>query len=272
MPEKFVATQDGKIYGFGTLSSDAPNKVKVVQYDPATNQTISRADMLVEAHSAGVVALNDGRICVIGGFNDGDGGTFLNTVQVYNPLNDQWDLGEPMFIARDSLATVAIGSEIFTFGGFTEDGGVVRAVNNVQVYNVDTREWSDLTPMPIGRGCLAAIAGGNGNIYTIGGITCYTVASVDEYNRNDAVWNIMTPLSSARWYLAAVALDDKIYAIGGMTRTGDYQPGGSNDIPIANVEEGTLPTELPTVSSAVLVVSNRRIVITTNTSKRKRTM
>ena len=58
-------------------------------------------------------------IYIIGGEDPSGGLTFFDLVQIYDPQNDVWDLGEPMPTPRVALAVAVLNNQIYALGGVT---------------------------------------------------------------------------------------------------------------------------------------------------------
>ena len=137
---------------------------------------------------------------------------------------DSWDTLREMPTPRRLLAAAVEGGKIYTFGGC---GSPCYAPplhtstfeeRRVEVYDPTldspgSNPWSVRKPIPaIVFGAVAA-APGNGRIYLFGGFV--TGNTVLEYNPADDSWTAKTPMPALRHGLAAVALDGKVYVMGG---------------------------------------------------------
>jgi N-acetylneuraminic acid mutarotase len=168
---------------------------------------------------AGLAAATvNGKIYAIGGF--GVGGTFLATVEVYDPVANTWSTTPaPMPTARAGLAAVTVNGKIYAIGGV--DG---LLGSTVEVYDPVANSWSTTpVPMPTARYGVAA-ATVNGKIYAVGGFAIggASLATVEMYDPVANSWSTTpAPLPTARGYLAAAIVNGKIYAIGGGAFEGD---------------------------------------------------
>ena len=79
-----------------------------------------------------------------------------------------------------------------------------------------------------------------GRILAIGGLGVLAgLTDVYEFDPVANTWNARNGLAQGRWYPGAVALGDKIYVMGGITRVGNYAPDNSNLQVFASVEVAT---------------------------------
>jgi hypothetical protein len=67
----------------------------------------------------GAVLGSDGRIYVIGGYNDSG---YLSAVDAYDPSTTTWSAVAPLEIARAGLAVASVNNRILAIGGEHLDG------------------------------------------------------------------------------------------------------------------------------------------------------
>ena len=115
-----------------------------------------------------VGAAVNGKFLVYGGLSDfvAQGYFFM-----YDPPTDDWTSlprpSEPVHHA----AAAGIGSRLYVFGGFRKPDDGTRSwmpVNSTWAFDLSSRRWERLAPMPTARGALTAAAVGN-KVYVIGG-------------------------------------------------------------------------------------------------------
>jgi N-acetylneuraminic acid mutarotase len=171
-----VTGPDGRIYVFGGQSgADGSIIANTVEaYSPGTNTWTILAPMPTARANLAAAIGNDGRIYVIGGFNN----VFLNTVEAYSPVTNTWSTVAPMPTARHSLAA-ATGPDgrIYAMGGASGPGVLI---NTVEAYSPDTDTWSSVAPLSMPRYQPGAATGPDGRIYAIGGHTGVTALSTVE--------------------------------------------------------------------------------------------
>jgi hypothetical protein len=145
-----------------------------------------------------------------------------------------------MSISRyDFCAIAAPNGKIYAIGGF--DGN--SKLSRLDVYDPAAKAWQLVNaPMPTPRSCLASVLASDGKIYTIGGMgnDFSSLPTVEVLDPAGPTWTTGHPLATGRWYLGAACAKNKIYALGGFTRTGPYQPDNANVSVLASVEAGTI--------------------------------
>lgn len=120
---------------------------------------------------------------------------------------------------RRLLAAAAEGGKIYTFGGCGSPCFApplhtsTEEETAVQVYDPKTGGWTVKHSMPTILFGAAAVAPGNGLIYTVGGYLTGNV--LQEYDPVADSWRLRRPMLTARYGAAAVALGGKIYVVGG---------------------------------------------------------
>jgi hypothetical protein len=120
------------------------------------------------------VGVINGILYAVGGNNSS--GTFVNTVEAYNPTTNTWTTEASMPTSRSSLSVLARNGILYALGGFN---GTIY-YNNVESYNPTTNQWTELAPMLTSINALEAVLINNVP-YAVGGSTSTGASSVLEY-------------------------------------------------------------------------------------------
>ena len=212
----------------------------------------------------------DGLLYVFGGF-DGAIDAFKHT-QVYNPATDQWSMKADMPEAITHAGIAVDEKTIWLVGGYVgNDPGPSTA--NVWKYDILSNTWSAGPALPAPRGAGAAALIGR-NLHFFGG----AVRSAgnhddtdfpDHYVFNvdtDTSWSSLADLPNPRNHLGGIALDGKVYAIGGQhatlegtgnqTQVDVYDPASDTWIQAAS-----MPIGKGHISASTFIVDGRIMVI-----------
>ncbi len=146
-------------------------------------------------------------------------GTFINTWDMYDIGEQQWDTYETSSTPRYMYATVSAGGKVFGAGGSNyPDWG---NFTDVDIYDKETGEWT-VEHLTVGRSITGgAVACGNkvffagGHIHTGPGPMDY-VKVIDIYDTETETWSVDS-LSIGRCFIGAVAAGGKVYFAGGAT-------------------------------------------------------
>jgi N-acetylneuraminic acid mutarotase len=109
-------------------------------------------------------------------------------------------------------------------------------VNNAWVFDLGTRTWSALPPMPTPRsGTAKAVV--NGRIHILGGEGCIgdlggVFRSHEVYDPRTNTWSLAPPMLTPRHGFAAAAINGRIYAVSGVNNA-----GGTGPLSVVNVSE-----------------------------------
>ena len=205
-------TQPETYDGLWVNTSSTVNKIAQVDDFLSEWNTTYAMPLPVALYHFGCVEYN-GKIYIIGGC---DNNTVVNTVYIYDIVNNFWSTGQNMPIAKACEATVYNG-KIYCIGGYT-DGSVANKTN--YIYDIANNTWSAGTEMPVAKrsfGCVVQ----DGKIYCIGGYTDGFVSKKTNYIYDIAnnTWSAGTEMPVAKHYFGCVVQDGKIYCIGGYNST-----------------------------------------------------
>ena len=117
-------------------------------------------------------------------------------------------------------AAVLLDGRIYVIGGFEGLGNV--PTDAVRTYDIATKKWADVAPLPAPRGGHAAVVL-EGRIHVIGGGNAQsTIAAHSVYDPATNRWTTAAPLPRAEGSPAAVVYRNRLYAIGGRSGFSDY--------------------------------------------------
>jgi hypothetical protein len=155
-------------------------------------------------------SIYDAYIYVLGGRIRGK---TLGSTERFNVISKKWEICAPMLENRGSHCTVAVGSNIYVFGG----GGFTYAVgSNCEMYDSISNKWESISPMKTCRHALSVTAVDN-KIYVVGGWENGSKCShaIECYDIMTNSWTICSPMPTARRLVGVTTFNSNIYAFGG---------------------------------------------------------
>jgi N-acetylneuraminic acid mutarotase len=211
----------------------------------------------------------DGKLYVFGGFNVSLQATARS--DVYEPTSNSWRRISDMPEALTHTPLVRDGDTIWFIGGFLGDHPG-PSINRVWVYSISGDSWRAGPPLPapVGAGTAAivgrtlhAIGGTNRQNGQYSDVTSHYALDLDNPS---AGWRSLAALPVARNHLGGIALNGKIYVIGGQSngaenstntaRVDVYDPATDRWSRIADMPRG-----LGHITASVLPYNGRIIVI-----------
>ena len=202
-------------------------------------------------------AVVDGKIYCIGGSN---GSSYLNKVEVYDPITDTWETKTPMPTDRGHLTSAVVDGKIYCIGGYRNSSQ--GRLNTVEVYDPVTDIWETKADMPTARYNLTSGVV-DGKIYVIGGYgqvgSNLHLNTVEVYDPITDSWETKADMPTARHRMISGVVDGKIYVIGGYgqvndTNTFDYLNIVEVYDPVTNTWEtkADMPTKRADLTSGVV--------------------
>ena len=172
---------------------------------------------LLIPRSAHAVVSSDTGIYSLAGTDDS--GKPILEVEMFD--GEQWTIETTMPGNGLNAPTASIvGSQLYVAGGFTADTN--RPTDEVQVYDLQTHQWSIASPLPNPRGGHVAVVLEDKIHLFGGGNSVSTLADHSEYDPATDTWSELAPLPRAEGSPAAVAVENKIYVIGGRSGNSDF--------------------------------------------------
>jgi hypothetical protein len=194
---------------------------------PAANpgRWIEQKRLPVPVGEMGVIVCEN-RIHIIGGYARGrvDG----DFHQVFDPASESWSLKAPLPFPCNHIALAAIGSRIYTFGGFIEQNRCPHS--RCFVYDATTDRWETIAPLSRPRGAISAVVVED-RIHLLGGRDVRSVEWHETYDpKTDRYATLagMTgstrtqPFVGQRDHMGVVVLVGRIHAIAGRMDSYDF--------------------------------------------------
>jgi hypothetical protein len=156
-----------------------------------------------------------------------------------------WTAGTVYPVTILDQATVAVGNNIYSFGG-------VSTAIVANSYRFDGTTWTPIAPLPVALEYPQAVTDGT-NIYIMGGAnsTGASVNTLYRYNVATDTYTTLAPMAVASWNHAAEFLNGKIYKFTGTAGTA----GSTNALEIYDIATNTWTAGAPYPISVSFVSS-----------------
>ncbi len=227
-----TAVASGKIYIIGGVpysNKGGPgwSALPTVEiYDTLTKVWRKGADMPT-ARMAARATVFAGEIYVFGGYSRGEirGEKDHKIVEVYNTRTNTWRRTRDMPTLRRGFSTAVANGKIYAIGGaiYDRQRDVRVATDLVEAYDPLTERWIKRSNMPTKR-MWVDTAVVDDKIYAIGGeisprhgvpLVDQFFRSIEEYNPKTDRWRKRPDMPMFRFGYSTVAIDRKIYLLGG---------------------------------------------------------
>lgn len=249
-----VAVVTNELYVIGRSAPDPGDGSINYKYDPVDDSWIPGTNPPLNGRRyMGCAVFND-KVYVFGG--EDQSGAQLADVAMYDPVNNTWAPKTPMREARAGLAAAVVNGKIYAIGGYKGE----TVFNIVEEYDPVNNSWTTKTSMRIARAGLAA-AVVNDKIYAIGGyeggrvFATRVFDTVEEYDPSTNTWALRRPMPTPRARFAAAVVNNKIWAIGGLSREvfSDFYPTVEEYDPVT--DGWTTKTPMPTVRGGIVGIA-----------------
>lgn len=198
--------------------------------DISSNVWTTLNSMPTERSGAGGASY-DGIFYVAGGW---DGTSALNVFESFNTKNNSWTTLASIPSERENLGLVSLGDKLYAVGG--DDGFNFFATT--QFYNVENNTWSTTTAMPTEKTWQMSTKY-LGNVIVAGGVIFGdnlfdSIKEVVSISPTTNSWTTLTDLPEARDNGGMVAVEKKVYIVGGISRD-DFEFSYPTEILIGNL-------------------------------------
>ncbi|XP_071489401.1 kelch-like protein 12 [Diadema antillarum] len=197
----------GSIYCVGGMDCTGHSLSHVERLNLGNGRVTIEASMNTPRSGVGVAAL-DGKLYAIGGY---DGGTYLSTVEMFDPSTRMWHRVGSMQQVRRYHSVAILDRQLFAIGGY--DG--VSVLDTVEAYDPRTNRWRRIASMDGNRrhagvaavhDCLYAVGGSDGSIY---------LKSCEKYDQRMNRWLPAASMNSKRGGVGVGSVGGRLYASGG---------------------------------------------------------
>ena len=159
----------------------------------------------------------------------------LNSVIIYDPIDNSWATGTDMPTLRSGAIAVTVRDSIYIIGGgFKQPNGTFKFLRTTEIYHPDTDSWEKGPDMLMPHDYPAGAIFGD-HIYILGGHHPDSTLSgpktdpgfdfCERLNLKTGQWEEIARLPTPRFALEAVVIDGMILTMGGVA----FTPEGFNN-------------------------------------------
>jgi len=225
--------QSGKVlvaggWGLGGFGLDSINSAEL--YDPASGEWSFTGSLNVARYWHIATLLQDGRVLVAGGSNDGDLASALSDAELYNPVAGTWSTtGNLNTSVVLHTATLLPSGKVLVAGGYIPRflNGLASDIssNKAQLYDPAAGTWSQTGDLNSGRDSHTATLLPDREVLVVGGeawhgqypnLQVETLGGAESYDPNIGAWTSTSSLNTARsGHTATLLRDGRVLVAGG---------------------------------------------------------
>lgn len=219
---------DGRFVTVANLGSreiGAPHNALAV-FDTNTDEWTRLSDVPTDRSFASMIALNDGRVLVVGGAeiitrsssSDDVYPDTMDTVEAYDPDSGEWQTLQPINEAAMQLTLVRLSDgRVMAVGGVSDIGSML-VTDRAEIFDPAADTWTLTAEMNGSRILPEAIVIKDGRVLATGGIFPHTdIPDSETYNPDTDEWTAAGAMIQPRSNHTLTLLSDgQVLAIGGV--------------------------------------------------------
>ncbi|XP_071947341.1 influenza virus NS1A-binding protein homolog [Antedon mediterranea] len=187
-------------------SSPSPRMHRILSIDSECSHPLLA--QMKNAKSAIGTAEIDGKLIALGGY---DRGECRNTVEMYDPVSNQWASLAPMTLPRGRFEVGVIHGKVYAVGGSNGHAELKQC----EVFDMDTNKWKRITNIQSERHSSGATVL-NDKLFVVGGTSGGKgLRTCEVYDPSTNAWSFIAPLVQGRSQVAVISLQGRMYAVGG---------------------------------------------------------
>ena len=202
----------------------------LVVFDAETAEWTHLSDLPTDRASPDVIALEDGRVLVVGGFESAsspsDCCNIFDLVEAYDPSTDTWQTLAPMNRPAIGRSLIELdGGRILALGGFANDQGqgAMQWSGEVEIYDPDTDRWMPAERMNVSHSQAIVLLDDGRVLATGAGFQSEKDSPGSEtYDPATGEWSATGAMSARRGgHTLTLLPDGRVLAVGGAEPLGD---------------------------------------------------
>jgi non-specific serine/threonine protein kinase len=150
------------------------------------------------------------RIFVVGGFVDG--GSTVDTVEIYDVGKDSWGAGPPLSLPVNHAMAASLNDAVYIVGGYAGPG---LEKPTTRGFRFEGGRWAEIDPMPEPRAA-AGLAAVDGKLVIAGGIGSSGLAdSTLVFDPKSSKWSKAAGVPTMREHLGVASDGNRVFVVGG---------------------------------------------------------
>jgi len=227
---RFDGPQPNQLYVVGGRDQQQEPLDTVEMFDTWHGRWRTCPSMLSRRAGCSAAVLPDGRLMVVGGYDEGGiAEGLLATCEVFDPVSQTWELQSATLArARWGHGCASLHGLVFTVGGCSlppgapPDEALMETLRNCEVYNPATNAWTSCAELHVARAGARVVTMGDRYLAAVGGCDdvfgrAELLPTVELFDTQTGRWSLLEPqLSMPRTTAGVAPLDDRqILIIGG---------------------------------------------------------
>ena len=261
-----TALTDGRVLIAGGCTEDSCEGITATTelLDPATAASTPGPDMLQRRVGHAALPLPDGRVLMIGGFQEG---TQTATTEIFDPASNAFTQGPNLLEAlADPVAVVLRDGSVLVACGFSAHTSIASA----EVLDAGLTAFRSTDSLSTARSSHGGALLPDGRVIVIGGNTRgdtgTVLASSELYDPTTGTWSAGPDMSTPRHKLAVVALaDGRVLVLGGSNQQDAFGQHRSAEIydpgTVSFARTGDMTAARYKVSGAVVLLADGRVLV-----------
>lgn len=161
-------------------SSESGNRLVQIYNTKTDSWTTKAIPSSVQQQAHAACHVYDGKIYVLGGQYWTTKDVSVNTVNIYDPVENSWSTGNEMPVKPSGCASVIRDDKIYIMGGtYYPSNGELSRLDDVYIYDITKDSWSEGATLSSARGGSTAVLIED-KIYIFGGVEGKTWEPTDK--------------------------------------------------------------------------------------------
>lgn len=241
-----------QLYAVGGRNQDTGPLDTIEMFDTWHGQWVTCPSMSVRRAGCAAALLPDGRIIVIGGYDEGGiVRGLLSSCEIFDPVSQTWDTSvNPLQRSRWGHGCACLGGLVYVVGGCSLRPGApphdafMETLRGCEVYDPQVGTWSTCADLCMARAGSRVVTLGDRYLAAVGGCDdvfgrAEMLPTVELFDITVGHWNLLNvQLSTPRTTAAVAAIDDRrILVIGGAPSLSSAEVYHVPDVPKTAEEE-----------------------------------